>query len=197
MTSNRIYLAGPQVFLRDPFAVAEAKKSLCRQYGFEGVFPMDQEVELDGLSPEEQARKIFETNVSLMDGCDMIIADMTPFRGESMDVGTAFEMGYMYSQGKPIFGYSNNPDVFADRSAKLEILTKRPGESGVLEDHNQMRIEGFGKLVDNLMCGCCLKLPPVLLPSQIFVGLSGDELYLDLTAFEQCLCNVRKFFTAE
>ncbi|MDF1764445.1 MAG: nucleoside 2-deoxyribosyltransferase, partial [Oleibacter sp.] len=34
---QRIYLAGPEVFLPDATLVGEQKKQLCRQYGFEGL----------------------------------------------------------------------------------------------------------------------------------------------------------------
>ena len=37
----------------------------------------------------------------------MVIANMEPFRGPSMDVGTAFEMGYATRADIPIFGYSS------------------------------------------------------------------------------------------
>src|SRR3954471_17847562 len=40
----RVYLAGPDVFLRDPLTAAAAKKQLCASYGFVGVFPLDAEL---------------------------------------------------------------------------------------------------------------------------------------------------------
>ena len=43
----RIYLAGPDVFARDPFLLAARKKAICAKYGFEGVFPMDNEVDFE------------------------------------------------------------------------------------------------------------------------------------------------------
>lgn len=30
----RIYLAGPDVFLREPLAMAKAKKAICQKYGY-------------------------------------------------------------------------------------------------------------------------------------------------------------------
>jgi nucleoside 2-deoxyribosyltransferase len=39
MAPIRIYLAGPEVFLKNAKEVGEQKKALCRKYGFEGMFP--------------------------------------------------------------------------------------------------------------------------------------------------------------
>lgn len=170
--------------------VAEAKKLLCAKYGFEGVFPLDTELELSGLSPEQQAEKIFTANTELMDSCDLIVADMTPYRGESMDVGTAFEMGYMSAQGKPVYGYSNVSDNFAVRSAKLLKLSERLSEPGVFEDEDGMRIESFGELSENLMCACCLTEPVVHLAQDVAESLSGSESFEYLEAFEECLGSI-------
>lgn len=112
----RVYLAGPDVFLPDALEVGAAKKRLCTEVGLVGVFPLDGPYErLGGLAPGEAGLVAFDICVELMDTCDLAVANMTPFRGPSMDVGTAVEMGYMYAQGKPVFGYSNTPGVYSDR----------------------------------------------------------------------------------
>jgi nucleoside 2-deoxyribosyltransferase len=112
----RVYLAGPDVFLPDALAVGATKKQLCAEAGLVGVFPLDGPYErLGGLAPDEAGLVAFDICVELMDTCDLAIANMTPFRGLSMDVGTAVEMGYMFAQGKPVFGYSNVPGAYSDR----------------------------------------------------------------------------------
>ena len=50
-----------------------------------------------------------------MDGVDLVIANMTPFRGPSMDVGTAVELGYSFARGLPVFGYTNIVDDYEAR----------------------------------------------------------------------------------
>lgn len=112
----RVYLAGPDVFLPDALEVGAAKKQLCAEVGLVGVFPLDGPYErLGGLGPTEAGLVAFDICVELMDTCELAVANMTPFRGPSMDVGTAVEMGYMYAQGKAVFGYSNTPGVYSDR----------------------------------------------------------------------------------
>jgi nucleoside 2-deoxyribosyltransferase len=112
----RVYLAGPDVFLPDALGVGAVKKQLCAEVGLVGVFPLDGPYErLGGRPPSEAGLVAFDICVELMDTCDLAVANMTPFRGPSMDVGTAVEMGYMYAQGKAVFGYSNMPGVYSDR----------------------------------------------------------------------------------
>ena len=89
---------------------------------------------LDGLDLPGIGHYIFDKCVAHMDTCDLVIANMTPFRGPSMDVGTTVEIGYMLAKGKPVFGYTN---VAADYAARVE-------PDGLL-------LEEFG-FCDNLMC---------------------------------------------
>ena len=137
----RVYLAGPDVFLPEPLKMAEAKKEICQNYGFEGVFPFDANLDLTNLKPQEAALKIYHCNIKLMQSCDLIIANMTPFRSPSLDAGTAFEIGYMTALGKPIFGYSNDGRLYNER-----VINKT---SETLDDRG-MFIEDF-EMRDNLM----------------------------------------------
>ena len=90
----RVYLAGPDVFLRDAVAQGARKKALCKQYGLEGVFPFDVEVQAGDGSRRDTGYRISEVNEGLIRSCAAMIANMTPFRGASADVGTAYEMGF-------------------------------------------------------------------------------------------------------
>ena len=137
----RVYLAGPDVFLPDPLKMAEAKKEICQNYGFEGVFPFDSNLDLTNLKPRQAALQIYHCNLKLMNSCDLIIANMTPFRSPSLDAGTAFEIGYMTALGKPIFGYSNDGHLYGER-----VMNKT---SETLDDRG-MLIEDF-EMMDNLM----------------------------------------------
>ncbi len=135
----QLYLAGPDVFLPNPLEVARLKQQICQTYGFTGLFPFDTSLDLANLPPFEQGMAIYRSNIALMDRCQLIVANMTPFRGPSLDVGTAFEMGYMAAQGKPVFGYSNDGRLYAERVA---------GNAGL--DPDGLSIEAF-EMADNLM----------------------------------------------
>jgi len=122
----RVYLAGPEVFLPDASAVGAAKVARCATFGFEGVFPLDPAI--------DDAMAAFDHCVALMATCDLAVANMTPFRGPSMDVGTALEMGWMHARGRPVYGYSNVDSHYEHR---------------VVPDG--LGVESFD-LLDNLMC---------------------------------------------
>lgn len=175
----RIYLAGPDVFLPDPMAAAEAKKALCAAYGFEGVFPLDAELDLAGLTGPQAGMRIACANEDLMRGCDLLIANMTPFRGPGMDGGTAYEMGFMRALGRPVLGYSNHPDGFADRTRAFLPRAPSLRAGGGEEDADGLLIEDFG-LSENLM------MASAVLTSGAVVEVRDAPL-TDLTGFRACL----------
>jgi nucleoside 2-deoxyribosyltransferase len=131
----KVYLAGPDVFLPNALEVGANLKALCAKYGLQGVFPLDSKVKLDGLDPYEQGIAIYWANVDLIKECDALLVNMTPFRGPSMDVGTAFEVGYGAALSKILMGYTE----FGAGS----LYKERVKLDGNL-------IEDFG-MVDNLM----------------------------------------------
>lgn len=105
---KRAYLAGPDVFLKDALAVGAEKKRLCALHGLSGHFPLDNE-----LPP--QAMPIYRANIALIQSCDLVIANLTPFRGPSADAGTVFEVGYAAALGKTVWGYSADPRDYVQR----------------------------------------------------------------------------------
>ncbi|MBS0249875.1 MAG: nucleoside 2-deoxyribosyltransferase [Proteobacteria bacterium] len=148
MPNYKIYLAGPEVFLPEfGKPVFDAKKSMCAEFDFEGVSPMDGELDLGVLSAFQQGVAIYRGNLDHMKRCDAVIANMTPFRGVSMDAGTAFEMGYMAAMGKPVLGYTHVTSPFHHRS----IGYYEHGREDLLEMYSAgTSVERFD-MPDNLM----------------------------------------------
>ena len=182
--ARKIYLAGPDVFLENAKAIAEQKRAICARHGFEGRFPLDGDLDLKGLSKREAGFAIFRANRQMMDGCDLVIANMTPFRGPSMDVGTAFEIGYMAGRGKPMLGYTNVTAPFADRTRAFlgDTLTHRPSD-GEPADANHMAVEDFDQ-VDNLMLESAIVEAGF---EVVRTDVPADRLYRDLQGFEACV----------
>jgi len=150
-----VYLAGPDVFLPDAAAHARAKIAICAKYGFLGRAPVDA-----APSPDlEPWRGIFLADLRMMEECDIIVANLTPFRGASADAGTLVELGWFLGRGRKVFGYSNSAVPFPARSAAQRAALPDP-----LPD---LATEAFD-LPDNLMIpgaveyggGLKMTLPP-------------------------------------
>lgn len=106
----KIYLAGPDVFRTDAKRKGESLKELCKLFGFEALFPLDNEIEpLD-------SKKIFEANLGLIKQADIILANIEPFRGPSADVGTAWEMGAGKALGKIVIAYHESALKYNERA---------------------------------------------------------------------------------
>ena len=166
----RAYLAGPDVFLPDAGGMAARKIALCEEYGITGIAPYNPDLDMN--QPTELLwRRIFADDVAMMRGCDIIIANLTPFRGASADAGTLVELGWFFGAGRPCWGYSNSAENFAARSrAQIDPF---PG----------IAVEEFG-LADNLMIEGALP-DGILLPPD---GRSRP--FESLEVFELCLRRV-------
>jgi nucleoside 2-deoxyribosyltransferase len=183
MATRRVYLAGPEVFLRNAKEVGEHKKALCKKYGLEGVFPLDNEVDTKGKSPRETGLCISGINEDLIKTCDVVIANLTPFRGPSADVGTAYEMGFAHALGKKVFAYTNVAAPFTERTTKALRGQVNRGDDGKLRDALGMFIEEVD-LTDNLMLDGCIHTSSKRL---VVEEAPADQLFTYLVGFEKCL----------
>jgi nucleoside 2-deoxyribosyltransferase len=188
LVTKRIYLAGPEVFLREAKEIGERKKALCRKYGFEGVFPLDNEVNVEGKSAREIGFCISEVNEGLIKSCDFVIANITPFRGPSVDVGTAYEMGFAHALGKKVFAYTNVATPFTERTVKALGKVTRDVD-GKLRDEYGMFVEEVD-LTDNLMIDGCIHANTRLL---VVEAAPEGQLFTFLEGFKKCLNAVRTF----
>jgi nucleoside 2-deoxyribosyltransferase len=160
--NKKVYLAGPEVFLPQPVEVGKKMKEICEAFGLTGLFPMDAQVELSPETPNLlKAMSIFKADVSLIHECDALVANMNPFRGPSMDVGTAYEIGYAAALGKPVFGYCEDPLPYFKKAAIHDNRPGRRDDDGTLWDSKGFMVEQFG-LIDNLMMvGSVAKHAPI------------------------------------
>jgi nucleoside 2-deoxyribosyltransferase len=157
-----VYLAGPDVFLPNSAEIGRRKQSICTAHGLTGHYP-GEGIDLSGLPLVEHARALFDGCIEMMDRCVAGLANLTPFRGPSADVGTAFEMGYLFGRGFPVFGYTSHMDDYALRVRDEELT-----------------VEAFG-LADNLM----LEGPMMRLDRTIVrVAEDGESPTAALGAFE-------------
>src|SRR4051812_24385830 len=182
--NNRIYLAGPDVFLVNARDIGNHKKAICARYGLVGVFPLDEEDTCDPSLPlPEQGLAISHAMERAMRRCDAMIVNLTPFRGPSADVGSAYEMGFMRALGRPIFAYSHDDRPFLDRVAAGCAGAVRLRPTGEQEDPDGMAIEAF-TLHDNLMLAGGL----IASGGCLLVEAAPDvDRYTSLATFERCV----------
>ena len=139
---QKIYLAGPEVFLPDALDIGHTHKTLCETYGFEGLFPLDNTI--TGSSLKEVAAAIRDANQKMIHSCDIVIANLSPFRGPEPDSGTVWEVGYAQGLGKKVLGYSTDLRPLKEKTQSILNL----GDTNC--DLEGMEIEDFG-LTHNLM----------------------------------------------
>jgi nucleoside 2-deoxyribosyltransferase/GNAT superfamily N-acetyltransferase len=163
LTIQRIYLAGPDVFRPDAAVHGRTLVALCAEYGFDAVFPLDEALPGE-LPTHEAARRIYDANVTRIDACDAVLANLDFFRGPEPDSGTCFEVGYAIARGKTVVGYVPESGSLAER-----IRRRHPDAvGGGLLDAGGWHLEEFG-LPLNLM---------LAVPCRIVVGGVREALEL-------------------
>ena len=140
MRQTVIYLAGPDVFRPDAHAWGERLKRICAAAGAVGLYPLD--------NTASDPAAIRAANLAMIDRADAVVANITPFRGPSADAGTVYELGYAAALNKLVVAYS--ADAHTPYAARV------PRGSANLRDRDDMLIESFPSLTDNLMLACGL-----------------------------------------
>jgi nucleoside 2-deoxyribosyltransferase len=183
----KIYLAGPEVFLPDALAMGAKKKALCRNYGFEGLFPLDSEILPGGGARLD--RQIYAANIAMIRAADAAILNLTPYQSPSADVGTIFELGFLTALGKPAFAYTNESESLLTRMQNAR-LAQYDEKNAVWRDGEGNEIEDFGN-ADNLMIDASLDgVGHGFVRRQV----KAEERWRDLGGFEECLRQVREYF---
>ncbi len=143
----KIYLAGPDVFETDAIEQGKMLKKLCKEHGFEGLFPLDNEIVCDG-TPYDVAKTIREANIKLIEECNVVMANLNPFRGLEPDSGTVYEVGYAAALGKKVYAYAADLRPMIERVRDKEMLSvdaERCQEGKIIEDfglsHNLMMLD--------------------------------------------------------
>ncbi|MCW0183287.1 MAG: nucleoside 2-deoxyribosyltransferase [Zavarzinia sp.] len=171
-----IYLAGPEVFHADAFALGRAKQALCGAVGYVGLYPLDGAIEADATEPRDLARSIYRSNIGMIRAADAVIANLTPFRGPGADVGTVFEVGFAVALGKTVLGYRNVVGSYADRVRIWNGADFGGDADGRPTDRDGLLVEDFG-FGDNLMIDAAIT---------VFEHEAAASL-TDLSGFTACL----------
>ena len=133
---KKIYIAGFDVFKPNSIKIGEDYKSTCKEFGFEGLYPLDNQIDED-WSKEVAREFIYKKNIELIEMCDIVVANANPFRGDELDSGTAFEIGYALALKKKVVIYMDDTRSYLQKStckAKKDALIDKDGM--FIEDFN-------------------------------------------------------------
>lgn len=140
-----IYIAGPDVFSPDDIEMGKKKVEICEKYGFVGIYPtfLLPEDLFSGKYDKDYVGEVVSSSCikGIIDS-DVILGNMTPFRGFEMDSGTAFEMGVAKALGKKLYGYSMDNRTYIERM--------RDDGGGVFVDKNGTHRDKNGFAIEDV-----------------------------------------------
>jgi nucleoside 2-deoxyribosyltransferase len=143
---KKIYIAGFDVFKPNSIEIGALHKSTCKEYGYEGLYPLDNQID-ESWSKEVAREFIYKKNIELIEMCDIVIANGNPFRGDELDSGTAFEIGYALALKKEVIIYMDDCRDYIQKSTCKD-------KNNPTIDKKGMFIEDFGFSL-NLMFSAC------------------------------------------
>ena len=103
-SNHYVYLASP-FFSESQLNTVKLIENSLDQAGINYFSPRSEGILID-MEPKAREKaftKIYESNIDHMNQASILIANI-----DDRDLGTTFELGYMYGLGKPIFSFSNN-----------------------------------------------------------------------------------------
>ncbi len=98
-----VYVAGP-LFNTHERGYLEQIAAVLEGAGYQTYLPHRDAGVLDKSKPGERER-VFQADLDALDACDFCVALLT---GADHDSGTSLELGYLFAQGKPCFGISDD-----------------------------------------------------------------------------------------
>ena len=161
-----VYLAGPDVFLKQADAHFVALEAECAALGLRGLRPSDGGLGLptesaQATTPSQAAERIYLANVALIRRADFVLANLVPFRGlVEPDSGTVFEIGMAIALGKPVAGIVPNAHIAAEVKVRESFGVEPRAMSGSLFDKTHgMMVEEFDQPTNLMISRSCAIFP--------------------------------------
>jgi nucleoside 2-deoxyribosyltransferase len=178
----KVYLAGPEVFLPNAREMLDRKAALARAAGFVPLSPGDPNVP-PSRTVRDQGLAISAVDEQMMYEADGVIANLTPYRGISTDVGTAYEVGFMCALGKAVYAYTNVARGHLQRQIDYYGGRYTTDASGHFRGSDGLTVDNFD-MMDNLMLPGGIERRGGV----VVIGNAPPEsVDTDTTAFEECL----------
>lgn len=159
--TRKVYIAGPDVFRQD---WPKFTTSVCACFegheNFAPVFPIPPDQSLDRpdlpgstlQGTRADAFPVSDRCIDLINGCEFVLANISPFRGEEPDSGTVVEIVRAHLMGKIVVAYTNrlppniDPDIY------------RKTEHGAFVDAKGYILENFGIPCNLMVASHCTHL---------------------------------------
>jgi nucleoside 2-deoxyribosyltransferase len=119
-----LYIAGPECFYIRGYDLWWAQRKLAEYYGIPVVLPTSTCLKLDQDDLRLNAKEIFDDLVVQVEKTTAIIADLEFFRGCEADGGTLFEMGWIWSKGGRIYGYTRDMRIMAVKNQAARLVNQ-------------------------------------------------------------------------
>lgn len=136
----KIYIAGPDVFSPDAVSLGRLMCDTIRNKGFVPLYPLDNEI--DAHQTQNLSEQIFDGNIKMIQDCDIVLANLNPFRGSEPDSGTSWEVGYAFALGKKVIGYIDDTRPMIDK----------------VHDTRGWRVEDLGLPLNLMLCHGAFKI---------------------------------------
>ena len=185
----KIYLAGPEVFLPNAREMLDRKAALARAAGFIPLSPGDPDMP-PSKTVRDHGLAISAVDEQMMHEADGVIANLTPYRGISADVGTAYEVGFMCALGKAVYAYTNVARGHLQRQVDYYGGRYTTDASGHFRGPDGLTVDNFD-MMDNLMLPGGIERRG----GMVVIGNAPPECVdTDTKAFEECLRIMAKKF---
>lgn len=139
------------MFFHDAPVVFEKAVAYAKKLGLTPLSPFDAVPASHVKNDKNMAKKIYIGNIGLIDDCDVVVANLSSFRGSEPDSGTVFEIGYAIAKGKKVIAFIEQESQYHE---KVSAVTRvfMDGQGGC-RDEQQRWVEDMG-LSFNLMLAC-------------------------------------------
>ena len=191
--THKVYIAGPEVFFPNGSKQMALKGRMALEHGFFPSTMAENALDPTGVTPFAFGCQISAANEAMMRDADLVIANLTPFRGISADIGTAFEVGFMCALRKPAFGYTNTTRGYFERlSEDFYHGAAQKDAAGIMRGPDGLMLEDHG-MVDNLMLDGSVRRS-----TEVMVATKVDqaEVYSSLVNFETCVKQAAQWLVA-
>lgn len=135
----KAYIAGPDIVRSNAREYCDYMKKKCLEHGITPLHPMDN-------NQQGTPFKIYQQDVALIDGADIVIANFNSYAGALIDDGTAFECGYAVAKGKKVYGYTADDRYYGEKIPLIEGYTVKKSNQHInlmLEQSSTLVIGSF------------------------------------------------------